>query len=92
MAAAAYFFHRLMRTIIPADVSKTNLPRLLSQGLPETVAKRVWTKKVLWLVCMHVDDVAKVWRFMYCNNKFLIYFAIILLCFLLLRIVCLILF
>ena len=49
-----------MRGIVPPDITSTNLSIMLRQGLPPLVAKRVWSCGALWLICMHMDDIAKV--------------------------------
>ena len=49
-----------MRQIIPQDISKTNLSHMSSQGIPSEIASRLWNTKVLWLICMHPDDIFKV--------------------------------
>lgn len=52
--------YRVMRGIVPPDVTSTNLSLMLRQGLPPLVAKRVWTCGALWLICMHSADIAKI--------------------------------
>ena len=50
---------RVLRTIVPADiVSNCTLP-LLETSLPKAVARRVWTKKALWLTRISTDHIAK---------------------------------
>eukprot|EP01038_Epipyxis_sp_PR26KG_P006360 gene6360-8760_t len=51
--------YRKMREIIPLDIYKSTLPSLISYGLPETIANRIWNNKILWLICMHQDDISK---------------------------------
>jgi hypothetical protein len=49
-----------MRELIPLDIYKSNHKRLLDQGLPRSIADRVWNNKILWLIVMHPEDIAKV--------------------------------
>lgn len=49
-----------MRQLIPLDIYKSNLSRLQSQGLPKSIAMRVWEHKALWLIVTHKDDIMKV--------------------------------
>ena len=49
-----------MREILPLDLYKSNYKRLLEQGLPVEIADRVWNTKILWLIVMHPEDIAKV--------------------------------
>lgn len=61
---------RLMRGLIPPDVkdvSKKNLVEV--KGLPKELAKRIWDKKILWLVRQHPDDIATV-HIADLNNKY----------------------
>jgi hypothetical protein len=52
--------YRVMRGIVPPDITSTNLSLMLRQGLPPLVAKRVWTCGALWLICMHSADIGKI--------------------------------
>lgn len=49
-----------MRSLIPADITKTTYNDLVNYGLPESVANRIWKSKSLWLICMHQEDILKV--------------------------------
>lgn len=50
----------MMRLLIPVDIYKSNLNKLIQQGLPPPVAERIWKNKILWLIVMHPDDISKV--------------------------------
>jgi hypothetical protein len=52
--------YRMMRRLIPPNIARTTLQKMLSDGVPKGVADRVWNKKVLWLLCMHSADIPKV--------------------------------
>ena len=52
--------HRIMRRIIPVDVSILSIATMCERGIPEPVAKRLWDKKALWLIVMDKDDISKV--------------------------------
>ena len=54
------FAYNAMRGIIPLDVSKSSVSKMVKQGLPFPIATRIWEKKSLWLIVMHKDDIAKV--------------------------------
>ena len=49
-----------MREYVPVDVHVSNLKSIIAQGLPEAIANRIWETKILWLICMHKDDIYKV--------------------------------
>merc|ERR1711871_625874 len=55
--AAAY---RLMRKMIPLNISQLSVAKAVALGLPETIAKRFWDKKTLWLIVMHSEDIQKI--------------------------------
>jgi hypothetical protein len=52
--------YRKMREYVPVDVHVSNLKNIIAQGLPEAIATRIWEMKILWLICMHKDDIYKV--------------------------------
>ena len=52
--------YRTMRYLIPPNIARTDMRKLLSDGIPKKVADRVWNKKALWLLCMHPADIPKV--------------------------------
>lgn len=52
--------YREMREIIPPNITKTKLKKILNEGIPRLIAKRIWDTKALWLICMHRDDIKKV--------------------------------
>lgn len=52
--------YRTMRYLVPPNIARTDLKKMLSDGVPKSVADRVWSKKVLWLLCMHATDIPKV--------------------------------
>lgn len=49
-----------MRKIVPPNISRTNLQTMISSGMDSTLAEYVWNTKILWLLCMHADDLPKV--------------------------------
>ena len=50
---------RFMRTYVPPDIiTKCTLPMLESK-LPKAVARRIWTKKTIWLTRIPKDHIAK---------------------------------
>lgn len=58
---------RVMRGIIPVDITRSSYSKLLSVysecnsiDHPEELAERIWNTKILWLICMHPDDIQKV--------------------------------
>lgn len=50
-----------MREIIPLDIYKTKVTRLIRRGLPEDCANRIWNTKILWLIVTHPEDIKKVY-------------------------------
>jgi hypothetical protein len=56
--------HRAMRCCIPAQIMRTNYSTLRGEfekaGLSDELADRIWNTKILWLICMHPDDLQKV--------------------------------
>ena len=53
--------YRKMREFVPLNIHKTNLQTLIQKrGMPEDLAHRVWNTKILWLICMHSEDIYKV--------------------------------
>jgi hypothetical protein len=50
---------RAMRGLIPPDIKECSLVELQERGLPKSLAKRLWDKKALWLLRMHIDDIKK---------------------------------
>jgi hypothetical protein len=50
---------RMMRSLVPPDITQCNLESLSSR-MPKTLAQRLWTKKALWLVRMHEDDIKRI--------------------------------
>jgi hypothetical protein len=53
-----------MRELIPLDIHKLDLKKLIQRGLPEECATRIWNNKILWLICTHPDDISKVKLFL----------------------------
>mmetsp|Transcript_10617 Transcript_10617/g.19713 ORF Transcript_10617/g.19713 Transcript_10617/m.19713 type:complete len:1963 (-) Transcript_10617:129-6017(-) len=51
---------RQMRRIVPVDVRQISAATMEAQGLPKKVAQRIWSKKILWFVCTHPDDIGKI--------------------------------
>ena len=51
---------REMRTLIPPDILQSSVTSMMEDGLPKTIANRVWSKRVLWLLRMHPDDIKKI--------------------------------
>ena len=51
---------RMMRCIVPVDVRQISATTMEAQGLPKKVAQRIWSKKILWFVCTHPDDIGKI--------------------------------
>lgn len=49
-----------MRQFIPLDIFRISFEQLLAYGLPELIAQRIWSNRILWLIVMHPDDIAKV--------------------------------
>ena len=63
---------RKMREFIPVDIHKSNLKQLIMQGLPQPLAVRIWQTKILWLICMHKDDIYKV--YLYVSHVYILYY------------------
>jgi hypothetical protein len=51
--------YRTMRRMIPLDINKSDR-NSLSRNLPAKVADRIWSNKILWLICTHPEDIKKV--------------------------------
>ena len=51
---------RQMRGIVPVDVRQISSATMQEQGLPKKVAQRIWQKKILWFVCSHTEDIARI--------------------------------
>lgn len=50
-----------MREFIPLNIHRTNVAAMVEKmEMPEPLAQHVWSKKVLWLITMHKDDIYKV--------------------------------
>lgn len=49
-----------MRSLIPPNVASTSMTQMIEDGLPKTIANRVWTKKCLWIINTHPEDTKKV--------------------------------
>ena len=49
-----------MRGLVPVDMQKATLKTMMTQGVPETIARRIIDHKALWMITMHPEDVAKV--------------------------------
>jgi hypothetical protein len=52
--------NRMMRELIPLDIYKSSMRRLVDQGVPILAANRIWNTKILWLICTHRDDIVKI--------------------------------
>lgn len=52
--------YRRMRSIIPPNITRTDFNKLKSYRLPDSIVQRIWQTKILWLICMHKDDILKV--------------------------------
>lgn len=48
-----------MRRLVPHDIRSASLADLSEKGLPQSLVRRLWTKKATWLVRFHPDDTAK---------------------------------
>jgi hypothetical protein len=46
--------------MIPLDIGKSSVNKMIKQGIPATIAQRLWENKILWLIVMHGSDIAKV--------------------------------
>mmetsp|Transcript_12262 Transcript_12262/g.18578 ORF Transcript_12262/g.18578 Transcript_12262/m.18578 type:complete len:1713 (+) Transcript_12262:153-5291(+) len=51
---------QIMRRLVPPDVQQTSVQKMMQEGLPKSIAARVWTKKALWFVRMHPDDIKRI--------------------------------
>ena len=49
-----------MRSLIPPNITKSSLKNLLADGMPRPLAKHIWETKILWLLCMHPQDLPKI--------------------------------
>ena len=52
--------YRTMRALIPPNIAKTDLKTMIADGVPRKVARHIWERKALWLICMHPSDVPRV--------------------------------
>jgi hypothetical protein len=52
--------YRRMRCMIPPYIASMSLPSLMGTGLPTAVAERIWSKRSLWLIIMHPQDIRKI--------------------------------
>jgi len=52
--------YRTMRALIPPNISKTDLKTMIADGVPRRVARHIWERKALWLICMHPSDVPRI--------------------------------
>lgn len=52
--------YRTMRRVIPPNITRTTYPKLKELDIPETILTRIWNTKILWIICMHKDDILKV--------------------------------
>ena len=52
--------YRLMRRMIPLDISQLSVAKAEALGLPEKIARRFWVNKTLWLIVMHSEDIQKI--------------------------------
>ena len=52
--------YRKMRAIIPPFIATLSLESLIDTGLPKAVAERIWSKRCLWLIVMHPQDILKI--------------------------------
>ena len=48
------------RGLVPLDVQRSSVQKMVQEGLPESIAARLWRCRSLWLVCMATEDIAKV--------------------------------
>lgn len=55
-----YESYLIMRELIPLDIYKSSIPKLMARGLPEKIAQRIWNTRILWLICTHKDDILKI--------------------------------
>lgn len=49
-----------MRTLIPPNVASTGMAQMMADGLPKSIANRIWTKKSLWIINTHPEDTKRV--------------------------------
>ena len=49
-----------MRKLIPPDLSAASLGSMIEDGLPKTIANRIWTKKILGMICTHEGDIKRI--------------------------------
>ena len=49
-----------MRKLIPPDLSVASLGSMIEDGLPKTIANRIWTKKILGMICTHEGDIKRI--------------------------------
>ena len=52
--------YKQMRGLIPNNIANTSLPDMRRAGVPKDAAERIWNKKILWLICMHPNDIPKI--------------------------------
>lgn len=52
--------YKQMRGLIPNNIANTSLPDMRRAGIPKDAAERIWNKKILWLICMHPNDIPKI--------------------------------
>ena len=52
--------YRTMRALIPPNIAKTDLKTMIADGVPRKVARHIWERKALWLICMHPSDVPRI--------------------------------
>ena len=52
--------YRTMRHFVPPSIARSDLRSMIADGVPQKIADRVWSKKALWLLCMHPTDIPKV--------------------------------
>jgi len=52
--------YETMRGVIPTNIFETTLKTLKSDGVDPDVAGRIWHKRILWLACMHADDIKRI--------------------------------
>jgi hypothetical protein len=49
-----------MRKLIPPDIHRRHSQDMIADGLPVDLAKYIWKRQALWLICMHPEDLFKV--------------------------------
>jgi hypothetical protein len=52
--------YRLMRGFVSPNITRTTLKAMIAEGLPPGIANRIWSKRVLWLLCVHPTDLPKI--------------------------------